>query len=415
MPKSPGVYLFLDKGSKVIYVGKALNLKKRVSCYFQNKNLEAKTSLLVSKIGKIRTITVSSEIEAFLLEANLIKKYRPFFNTRLADGKLYPLIKITVNDDLPKVLIVRRKDDQNSVYFGPFPRAKSLRLVLRVIRRIFPYQSTINHPKKNCLYHHLGLCPCPPLLDKNGKLEYRKSIRHLVQFLSGEVKLVLKELEKERDDLSQKENFEKALSVQKKVEAIKLITAPFYHPQEYELNPNLEIDLRKKELNNLGEVLKENNVKFGKISKIECFDVSNISGRYAVGSMVVFINGEKEQSCYRRFKIKQKLLRQNDPAMIAEVIERRTNHLEWSFPDLILVDGGKGQVSSALRELEKRKIKIPVIGLAKREEIMITSDFKEIRLPKNSGAFHLIVRIRDEAHRFALWYHKKLRSKAIFV
>ena len=412
MPIYSGVYLFLNKEGDVIYVGKAKNLKKRVASYFSTKDLGEKTRILVSLISKIKYIEVASEIEAFLLEENLIKKYTPRYNIKLVDGKQYPSIKITIKDEYPKVLLVRKVIKDNSLYFGPYTSASSLRTVLKILRRIFPYQNVLNHPHKLCLYYHLGLCPCPVVTqDKN----YRKTISHIVDFLNGKTKKIVKELEKERNFFSKNENFELAIETQRKIDSIDLITSSVYKPFEYELNPNLRLDVVQKELDELKNILNNNGVGVSDLKRIECYDISNTSGLNATGSMVVFTNGEKDAASYRRFKIKEFYgNKPNDFAMMQEVLERRLKHGEWTTPSLIIVDGGKGQVSSVHKILLQKMSKIPLIGLAKREETIITSDLKEILLPKDSKPLHLIMRLRDEAHRFAITYHKKLRSKFIF-
>lgn len=417
LPTDPGVYIYLDENGDVLYVGKAKNIRKRVSSYFLNKNLDPKIQVLVSKIKKIKTIQATSEVESFLLEANLIKKYNPRYNSKLTDGKSYPIIKITIHDEFPKVLFARGSNDPKSIVFGPFPNSGDLKMVLKLVRKIFPYQSVLNHPKKYCLYHHLNLCPCPPMFktDEERK-EYKKNLRHLIQFFEGNTKEIIKELEKDRERESKKENFEEASNIQKKINAISLITSPNHNPFEFEQNPNLRYELRTKELANLMEALNANGVGVKKLDRIECYDISNISGKFATGSMVVFTNGEKDSSNYRRFKIKRPpVVVPNDFAMMREVIKRRLTHSEWGRPDLIVVDGGKGQISSASKALfESDSDDIPLIGIAKKEELLITTDFKVIRLPKNSPGLTLVRRIRDEAHRFAITYHRKLRSKFIF-
>jgi len=415
----PGIYLFLDEKNKILYVGKAKNIKRRVSSYFAKYVvLGPKTQSLVSKVKKIKTITLNSEIEAFLLESHYIKKYKPKYNIKLTDDKAYPTIRITAKDLYPKVLIARKANDKNSIYFGPFPNAAgSLRLTLKIIRKIFPYQSVPNHAKKICLYYHLGLCPCPPVFDSlEFRKEYKKTIRHIIDFLNGNTNKIIKDLVKERNLLSKNENFEKAQEIQNKISAIELITGPFYKKAfNLDINPNFAQDLRKKETSDLKEILNKNNVNIKNLERIECFDISNTSGTNATGSLVVFTNGEKDSNWYRRFKIRRND-GPNDFAMIQEVLSRRLNHKEWPTPNLIIVDGGKGQVSSALKAINNLTIKqfnnIPIIGLAKREEIIITSDFREISLPKDSDAIKLVMRIRDEAHRFAITYHRKLRSKS---
>ena len=376
--------------------------------------LGTKTQALVSKVKKIKTVVLNSEIEAFLLESHFIKKYKPKYNIKLTDDKAYPLIRITIKHSSPKVLIARKANDKNSIYFGPYPNAAgALRLTLKTIRRIFPYQSVPNHAKRICLYYHLGLCPCPPVFDsKEFKKEYKKTIRHIIDFLKGNTKKIIRDLIKERIVASKSEQFEKAKIIQNKIIAIELITSPSYkNTFDSDINPNFSEDLRKKETSDLKKVLIKNKVGVKALVKIECYDISNISGTNATGSLVVFTNGEKDSKWYRRFKIKLN----NGPddfAMMKEVISRRMKHKEWPMPDLIIVDGGKGQVSSALKAIKQfNNLAIPVIGLAKREETIITSDFKEILLPKDSDAIKLIMRIRDEAHRFAITYHRKLLSK----
>ncbi len=394
-------------------MGKAKNLKKRVSSYFQNSDtLGEKTSLLISQTKKIKVTVVESELESLLLEASLIKKHVPKYNVRLTDGKAFLLIRITLNDKYPKILFARREDDLSSYYFGPYPNSKALKVALKAIRKIFPYQSSYNHPKKPCLYYHLGLCPCPAVFDSEKlKKQYKKNVQRIIIFLSGKKRKVLKDLEKERDSYGKKEQFEEAKKVQEKIAAINYITSPIRKPFEYEINPNLSSDLRIRELTTLKKALEQAGIPLKSLTKIECYDISNTAGAFAVGSMVVFKDGEKDSSSYRRFKIR-KIKGPNDFAMMEEVLTRRLKHAEWGeYPDLIIVDGGKGQVSSAQKALKKNPIQIPLIGLAKREETIITADFKEISLPKTSEALYLVQRIRDEAHRFAIMYHRKLRSK----
>ncbi len=412
LPKKPGIYLFLDENDNVLYAGKARDLRSRVGSYFaKNSSLGEKTRVLITKTRKIKTIVAYSEVHALLLEANCIKKYEPRYNIRLRDGKAYPLIRITRKDKYPKALTARREEDKSSLYFAPVPNSGALRLVLRTIRRLFPFQSVLNHPKRICLYNHLGLCPCPPYFDSEIlKSEYRKNIRHLVSFLNGNINKIQKELEIERNNFAKREEFEKAQNIQKKISAIALISDTSYKKFDYDLDPNLRDDLRRKEIESLKQHLSKHSVTIKKLNRIECYDISNISGYFATGSMVVFINGESDKSLYRRFKIRR-VIGPNDYAMLREVFQRRMKHADWPMPDLLIVDGGRGQVLSALEVLKKLSLNIPLIGLAKREETIVTSDLKEISLPKSSIALKLLMRIRDEAHRFAISYHRHLRSK----
>lgn len=413
MPKKPGVYFFLDKTDSVLYIGKAKNLLDRVSSYFAKPdNLSPKTYSLVTQIVKIKVIIVESELESLLLEANYIKKFKPKYNIKLIDNKAYPLIRINKNAQFPSLTITRNENDPKSIYFGPYPDSKGLRQVLRMIRKIFPYQSVLNHPKKTCLYYHLNLCSCPPVFNSPyDKKQYKKAIAHIIDFLNGKTKKVVSDLEKERNLLSSQEEFEKAAKTQIKIDLIHKITQPFHMPFEYETNPNLRIDLRTQELEELMQVLKNNQVNVSKLNRIECYDISNTFGKNPTGSMVVLTNGEIDKSQYRKFSIKTQ--GPNDFAMMEEMLSRRFKN-DWQLPDLLIVDGGKGQITAAKKILVNYSLNIPLIGLAKREETIITSDFKEIRLPKDSKALQIVMRLRDEAHRFAITYHKKLRSKFTF-
>ncbi|HSX10027.1 MAG TPA: GIY-YIG nuclease family protein [Candidatus Saccharimonadales bacterium] len=431
LPEKAGVYVYSDKNGDILYVGKANDLKSRVSSYFvKSSQLGPRTKVMVSQIEKITITIVESELEALLLEAFYIKKYKPKYNARLTDNKSYLRIRITVKDDYPRVLLARLEDNSDSIYFGPFPSASAVKLVLKTIRRIFPFVSARNHPKRICLYNHLGLCPCPPMFDSPElKKTYRKNIKGIIRILEGESKTIMKELEKERDNYSKKEEYEKALAVQKKINAMSLITTPFHRPFEYAVNPNLRTDIRQKELDGLIDILNENGFDLTTLERIECYDISNIQGTNATGSMVVLTHGEIDKSQYRKFKIKRKWDKRdvknlpNDFAMMNEVLKRRLGHEDWHFPNLIIVDGGKGQVTSGLAALKECGVSIPLVGLAKREETIVipvstVSDNKkvdgenylEVLLPKNSPSLHLIQRIRDEAHRFAITYHRKLRS-----
>ena len=458
------MYVYLDKSGNILYVGKAKDLKSRVSSYFvKSAQLGPKTKALVAQVEKINITIVESELEALLLEAFYIKKYNPKYNIRLTDNKSYIRIRITTKDAYPRVLLARREEYKDSVYYGPFPSSTAVKLVLKTIRRVFPFVSVRNHPKRVCLYHHLGLCPCPPVFDSPElKSAYRKNIRGMIRILEGQSKKIMTELEKERDVFSKAEEFEKALLIQKKINALSLITTPYHRPFEYDVNPNLRVDIRQQEMDGLREVLNQNGFALENLDRIECYDISNIQGTNAVGSMVVFENGEKESSQYRKFKIKRewdtraKKDLPNDFAMMREVLKRRLRHDEWNTPSLIIVDGGKGQVSSAMVAMAECGMNIPLVGLAKREETIIVpklgnraqgignsdddihsyqellekrfmnaerekgktlvvseDNFTEISLPKNSGSLHLVQRLRDEAHRFAITYHRKLRSKAL--
>ncbi len=420
MPESPGVYIYKNAQNKVIYVGKAKNLKKRVSSYFSKTALDAKTIKLVGDIKSIDYIQVGSEVEAFLLEAVLVKKHQPFYNIQLLDDKSYPYIKVYKGDKkiAPYVTITRKVVKDGSSYFGPYTNIGDVKIILKLLRRIFPYQSVINHPKRTCLYNHLGLCPCIPARPDNF-IRYKQDIKKIKQFLSGKQQTLMKTLKAEQNDAVKHEEFEIAAKIQKQIEAIELITSEHYSPFEYAQKPDLYFDRIIKEVDSLVKILQAHDPRVTKLERIECYDISNIQGKQATGSMVVLINGDVSKKDYRRFKIKAKST-PDDFFMMNEMLRRRLNN-DWPLPDLFVIDGGKGQVSAAMGALSSASIDIPLIGLAKREEIIVLPvptygnkyEFEEIKLPKETPGINLLRRIRDEAHRFAVTYHRLLRKKAM--
>lgn len=358
----------------------------------------------------------------------------------MTDDKSYPYIRITIKDIYPAIYLDRRAEDSDSLYYGPFPGAGAVRMVLRTIRRIYPFITTRNHPKRTCLYNHLSLCVCPPVNDTPElRKEYKKYIRNIIRILEGESRSLMKELERERDSASKREAYEEAAVLQKRIQALSSITEPFRKPIEYDVNPNLREDIRQQEQNGLQHILLENGLQVDSLNRIECYDISNIQGTNATGSLVVLTHGEIDKSQYRRFKIK-KDGKPNDFAMMEEMLTRRLKHDEWEKPGLIVVDGGKGQLTSALKAMETAGVAYPVVGLAKREETIIIpttqiffdqakrvekqvkpfnlygnneDNFIEVSLPKANPSLQLIMRIRNEAHRFAITYHRKLRSRAM--
>lgn len=403
----------------MLYVGKAKDLKKRVTSYFAKSAHDAKTTHLVSEVISISHILVNSELEAFLLEAELIKKHKPYYNIRMIDDKSYPYIMVS-EDEIPYVTITRKKTFKKAIYFGPYPDAGSVKLVLKILRRIFPYESVKNHPKKKCLYYHLGLCPCVQAIPENAQ-QYKKNIRNFKAFLSGKTKQVLESLQKEQKEKVKLEEFEEAGNLQRQIEAIERITQETYDPFVYMSQPQVQTDREKRENEDLKNLLLENGVDTGTLERIECYDISNFQGTNATGSMTVFIHGSATKSQYRKFRIRS-LKTPNDFAMHQEVMSRRLKHTEWGIPNLLIIDGGKGQVSSIMQVLAHMNVKIPVVGLAKRFETIIVPqkvgnryEFIEVRVPLSRPALNLARRIRDEAHRFAINYHRTLRSKNTFT
>ncbi len=399
-------------------MGKAKDLHKRVSSYFSKAALDSKTLKLVSEAKTIEHIVVRSEIEAFLLESNLIKKYKPAYNVIFADDKSYPYLEIG-KSPIPYVVISHKRGNKNSTYLGPYVQVTDLKIILRLLRRIFPYQSVKNHAPTRCLYNHIGLCPCIPAFPD--KLpEYKKNIKKLISILSGDVGRVVRELKSEQKKFVAAEVFEKAGEFQRKIEKVEQITSENYDPFRYEERPDFYFERIRTEVSSLAEILNKYGLEFADLHRIECYDISNISGKAASGSMVVFTDGDSNKNEYRRFRIRFKKT-PDDFEMIREVLQRRIKRADWEKPNLMVIDGGRGQVSAVLQVFAEQKYNVPVIGLAKREETIIVPvrtpsvDFLEVKLPKSTPGVNLLRRIRDEAHRFAIDYHRLLRRKAFNI
>lgn len=404
----PGVYLLKDSRRKILYVGKASNLKSRLRSY-KKESLYLRINKLISKIASVNTFEVDSPVEALILEASLIKKYRPEFNVLLKDDKDYLYIKIT-RDEFPRVLPARKKSLVDAkYYFGPFPSSGALRSTLKIIRKVFPYSTCKPGSKGACLHHHIGLCP-GVCIGSIGQREYGKNIRDIKLFLEGRKDSILRGLENEMRAFSTKLQYEEAAKTYEKIRALEHVLQPRHDVTKYMEDPDFLITYRLSELEELKKVLELTEVP----KRIEGYDISNIHGKFATGSMVVIINGETKKSEYRKFRIK-KVSGINDTSMMEEVLRRRF-HNDWDFPDLIMVDGGKGQLSTCQKVLREFDLEITCIGLAKKQEqIYIPGKPNPIRLPRTSKALHVIQRLRDEAHRFAIRYHRHLRSKDILT
>ncbi|KKR86001.1 MAG: Excinuclease ABC C subunit domain protein [Candidatus Curtissbacteria bacterium GW2011_GWA1_41_11] len=407
LPTSCGVYIFLDDDGKIIYVGKSVSIKKRVSSYFTNKLLVSKTNLLVKKITDIQYIKVESEFEALLLETELIRKNQPFFNFQAKDDKSPLYIKIT-NEKIPLVSLVRKPQISKGDFTkGPFPSTRVARSLLKTVRRIFPYCHHKN-PKKPCLYVHLGLCSFPYTSLKNTN-HYLKNIKTIKKLLSGKSKVLLISLIADMQKFANLQKFEEAQNVKKTIDKIKYILSEFRDPLEFLAQPTLVDDFAIARFKSLKNVL-----GLAKIPRrIECYDISNTAGKEAAGSMAVFENGQSQTNQYRKFRIKFKNT-PDDYKMIKEVLSRRFKN-NWPKPDLIVIDGGKGQLNAALSVLKKNGIDITVIAIAKKiDEIYCVGKSLPLRLQKENPARQLIQATRDEAHRFALTYHRLLRSKKLY-
>jgi excinuclease ABC subunit C len=548
LPEMPGVYIMKDKSDEIIYVGKAINLKKRVSQYFNNsKNHSLKVMNMVKNISDFEYIIVNNEVEALILESNLIKKNRPKYNIILRDDKQYPYIKVTVNEKYPRILKTRKLERDGAKYFGPYPSAYSVNEAIKVFHDIFPIRDcklNLNKLPDNfrpCLNYHIGRCkgPCIGMADED---EYNQMIDQIIRFLSRKDNAIIEKLEYDMKNASDALNFELASIYRDRIQALlvlvekqnmsnpdlteediiaiargieEVLVQVFFvregkiiGREHYILEDNLStdrpeiiasfikqfysganfipkeiiveeeisdqslieeylsdlkgnrvkitvpkrgdklelVDMAKKNaidmLNKYGDKFlrkhRENMKALEELqyvldleelpSRIEAYDISNINGVGNVGSMVVFEKGEAKKTDYRRFKIKT-LDYQDDYKSMEEVLRRRflrgieSNNEENKsnsfsiFPDLIMVDGGKGHVNMARSLLRELGINIPVCGLVKddfHKTRGIIYKNREINLDKDSLAFKLIYRIQEEAHRFAISYHRSLRSKEMF-
>jgi excinuclease ABC subunit C len=407
VPHKPGVYIYKDKNSRVIYVGKAIDLYHRVASYFSGSHLP-KTAAMVSEIASVETIIVESELEALILEANLIKKFLPIYNVRLVDDKDYLYIKVT-KEDFPRVLTARKHELKGSLkYFGPFPSSRTVKETLKRLRRVFPWCSGRPLSGRACFYYHIGLCP-GACVGKISKEEYRKNIFRLLQLLDGKKESLMENLSKEMDKASKAQDFEEAGRIKRILTGISYLTQP-NRTSNYLENPNFLEDQRMLALKALQEALKLPKLP----ERIEGYDISNIQGKEATGSMVVLTNGEIDKSQYRKFKI-HITGKPNDVGMHKEMMRRRLKN-DWPLPDLIIIDGGRGQVNGVHQELITNNQSLPIYGLAKRMEwLYVPNSDQIVKLPKKSTALQLLQKLRDESHRFAITYHRKLRNKATFL
>lgn len=399
------MYLYYDDKGTVIYVGKAKNLRNRVRGYFTRDNVSGqKTQLLVSQIVSIKTIPTDSEFDALLLEATLIRKYLPKYNVVARDDKSPLYIVITFDEPLPRVLFSRKRELENHArraVFGPFQSARVTHQLMESVRKIIPYCTQKYRDGHPCFYTHIGLCnPCPSSI-KTKKLAsvYRNNLFKISLFLSGRAQRVRTIIEKQMRDSADRMDFELAGEYKKQLDALTMLLT-------HRFDPTMYTDTTGQRLSELAGILHVSSLK-----RIECIDISTLQGKWSTGSLVVFTDGIPDTDEYRRFRIKAAGI-PNDVAMMAEVINRRFSHPEWTVPNLLVVDGGKGQVTAA------KHAPVPVVGLAKRFEEIIVPDgrgFRVIRLSPSSPALQLVQHIRDEAHRFAKRYHTHLRGRYEFV
>lgn len=464
IPTVSGCYRFYDKNGKISYIGKAANLRARVLSYWrESANHTPAKQAMLREIASVNWIETDSEIEALLLEANLVKKIQPRYNIDLKDDKRFAYIKISTADEIPGVFITRKIDKQGK-YFGPFTSAGTVREVVKIIRKVWPYCTERTLKPRPCFYAQIGRCT-GVCAEKYPLKEYKeKIIKPIILFLSGKKKEIIKKLEvrsnkleKELRQLSKRtdKQADKLLKIENELKLLKYQLANIKHVLEC---TNI-IGVAEKYAADVVELAKVLDLTKVPV-RIEGYDISNIFGKSAVGSMVVFKNGEPDKSEYRKFKIKISE-ETGDTGMLKEVLERRLGHVShsmqhascntqhkedflcqydinkgaeianeksqitnrkssWPDPDLIIIDGGKGQLNIASKILKQRGLDIPVLAISKGEglrsasapdKIFFPGEKKPLELPLASPALHIIKRVRDEAHRFAIKYHRELRSR----
>jgi excinuclease ABC subunit C len=428
LPAQPGVYFHKDGTGQIIYVGKAASLRNRVRQYFQaSRRRDPKTEALIAEIADTDWITVETELDALFVEAEMVRRYMPRYNILLRDDKSSTYVRINYHEDHPAITYTRQPLDDKAEYFGPYFNAGEVKRALKYLRRIFPYSThTGVLPKRACLQYQLGLCPGIEE-DKISLSDYRANLRKLMQYLRGERQKILEGLEKDMMKAAKRQEFERAAELRNKYYALKALTKQIvFSDKEF-------LDISKdRGLQGLHDLLGLKKIPY----RIEGYDISHMQGTDNVASMVVFTNGIPDKASYRKFKMR--LPGNNDFGHMEEVITRRCsekNVAAWGLPDLFLIDGGKGQLASAMKARDVLGIDRPMIGLAKREEEIVvhleksfvsaskieleklnayvteSDDFWLLLLPKSSDIVKLLQRVRDESHRFAVSYHSILKGK----
>jgi excinuclease ABC subunit C len=417
-PTTPGLYLMKDAQARVIYIGKAKNLRNRAGSYFHKAaSGDRRICDWIGEVADIDFLSTDSEVDALLLEARLIKDIQPRHNQELKDDKTFPYLQVTTGEDFPRVNFTREPLDRGVRLYGPFPRAKSLRGAIQVLQRIFKFRTCSleieeDDPRwrwfRPCLLHSIDQCtaPCNLRIDRE---TYRTDIRRLKLFLDGKKDVVIREMEDEMREASKSLLFEKAARLRDEIKALQTLNlrgdlAKHAQPEVFYVDP-------RKGLKGLKKVLDLESVP----RRIDGVDIAHLGGTETVGSLVTFIDGLPFKPGYRRYKIRS-VAGVDDFASIREVVSRRIQGLqerEEPFPDIFLIDGGKGQLGAALAAFQALGVRPPtLISLAKREEeIYVPGRAEPIVLSRRSFALRLLQYVRDEAHRFAQHYHHMLRRK----
>lgn len=426
LPKTPGVYFHKDSKGEIIYVGKAAVLRNRVRQYFQkSRGRDPKTEALVAEIVDVDWMEVESELEALFLEAEMVRRYMPRYNILLRDDKSLTYIRIDYDSDYPTVTTTRRPLDDGAKYFGPYLSSQSVKQALKFLRRVFPFATKkLVGQKRASLHYHLGLDP--GLEEGRTSLkDYRQNLRQLIAVIEGKRKNVEKAIEKQMQQAAKEQNFEQAAKLRNQLRNLERLSQQIiFSDKEFQ-------DIMKDHgLDELTRVL-----GLGFPARIEGYDISHMQGTDVVASMVVFTNGVSNKAEYRKFKTR--IDHNNDFYNMNETIKRRFSerNKKWSRPNLVVIDGGKGQLEAALKARDGYGLTIPFVGLAKRHEQIVvdprrsqvnineaeiqklggfieqTENFVLINLPHSTNIVKLLQRIRDESHRFAVSYHSTLKRK----
>ena len=413
LPKGPGVYMFKDQKDKFLYVGKATNLKSRVGSYLKTEN--SRIIKMIESAQSLEFISTESDIEALILESQLIKRFQPKFNIVMRDDKQYFFVGFSKND-MSRIYLTHQPDSDK--YIGPFTDGNALKTTLRFLRSVFPYCTCKQLHHNYCLNYHIGKCLgfcCLKIGASNkDKKTYTDNIKAIEKILNGKKNSFIKELKKEASNAAKTDNFGKAIELRDKITKLERV----FENSRVIKNSDI-LKTHRSELESLLKMQKP-------IIHIEGYDISNIQGAHATGSMVTFIHGQPDKNFYRKFKIRRILSSETygeggfgDVQMLAQILERRFRHDEWPFPDLILIDGSRGQVNVAVKTLKEMAIKIPVIGISKNErhvghQLIIPGRKTPLLLTKLSPADrNLLLTINSEAHRFAINYYRE-RHRRLF-
>lgn len=424
IPQTTGVYQFLGKAGEIVYIGKATNLKARIASHFETAKKDPKEAAVLQNATCIKTIATQSDFQALLLEAQLIKKHKPKYNSVWKDDKSYLYVRIT-KEEFPKVLLARARDlkpNHSGLIFGPFPSTRAAEELIHEVRKVVPFCTRKNISKIPCFHSKIGQCdPCPNLVASSKllvvrrelKRKYRRNILQVAKIFQGKAEPILSDLKKKMEEESKKGDFEEALILRNRIGRFeKLLTQTLRVKEDYREPADHLVALRK--------LLVTYFPTIKNLGRIEAYDISNLSQKEPTAAMVVAVDGLIDKSQYRKFKIKQlaisrkPLANLGDVGMLAQVFERRFKN-KWPEPDLIIVDGGKPQVRATKQALTIIGRSIPVIGIAKAPDRIVIGkgNLTTIRPPLSDPGFNLIQLLRDEAHWFSRKYHRYLREKQL--